>query len=263
MKVAAIQMISKSGAIDENKLKGEKLVLEAIEKGAQLIVLPELWSSGYHLQKLEFLKLQQQTVEIVDAFRGIAKEYGVVLIVPFIDKKDEDIFIALAVIESDGEILKVYHKSFVWGKEQLSFTDGIREYEPIQTSVGKLGMLICYDIEFPEPSRILALRGAELIIVPSVWSFGAETRWDIQLPARALDNTVFVLGVNTVGEGSCGKTKLIDPHGDLIYESSRTEEEILFCDIDFNKIKEVRERIPYLKEYDYTLVPGGLVLSEK
>ena len=261
MKIAAIQMESISGQLDKNKEKGEKLVLEAIKKGAQLVVLPELWSSGYHLTKPDFLKLQQQTVEIVENFRAIAKKHKVVLVVPFIDQKGEDIYIALAVIENNGEILRVYHKSFLWGKEQLSFVDGVREYEPVTTSLGKLGMLICYDIEFPEPSRILALRGAELIIVPSVWSFGAESRWDIQLPARALDNTVFVLGINNVGEGSCGKTKLIDPRGDIVHECSRIEEEILLCDIDFNRLNEVREKIPYLKEYDFSLVPGLLTVE--
>lgn len=116
--------------------------------------------------------------------------------------------------------------------------------------------MICYDIEFPELSRILALRGAQLIIVSSVTRLASEKRWDIQLPARALDNTVFVLGANTVGEGSCGKTKLIDPKGAIVHECSRTKEEILLCDLDFSQIDKARLKIPYLKEFDYSLVPG-------
>lgn len=256
MKIAAIQMESISGQIDKNKEKGKKLVLEAIKKGAQLIVLPELWSSGYHLTKTVFSKLQQETREIVEQFRAIAKEHNVVLVVPFIDKKGEDLFIALSVIENNGEILKIYHKSFLWDKEQLYFIHGERKYDPVETSIGKIGTLICYDIEFPEPSRILALRGAQLIIVSSVTRLASEKRWDIQLPARALDNTVFVLGVNTVGEGSCGKTKFIDPKGAIVHECSRTEEEILLCDLDFSQIDKARLKIPYLKEFDYSLVPG-------
>lgn len=256
MKVAGIQMESISGQITKNNEKGKKLVLEAIKKGAQLIVLPELWSSGYHLTKPSFLKMQQETKDFVEQFRVIAKEYGVVLVVPFIDRKGEDLFIALSVIENNGEILQIYQKSFLWDKEQLNFKHGERQFEPIQTSLGTVGTIICYDVEFPEVSRILALRGAQLIIVPSVIRMASEKKWDIQLPARALDNTVFVLGVNTVGEGSCGKSKLIDPKGAIVHECSRTEEEILLCDIDFNQINKERITIPYLKEYDYSLVPG-------
>ncbi len=256
MKIAAIQLESISGQIDKNEEKGKKLVLEAIHKGAQLIALPELWSSGYHLTKEVFLKLQQKTRDIVEQFREIAKQYGVVLVVPFIDKKGEDLFIATSVIENNGEIVQIYHKSFLWDKEKLHFKQGEKKYEPVHTSVGSIGTLICYDIEFPEMSRILALRGAQLIIVPSVIQLASEKRWDIQLPARAVDNTVFVLGVNTVGEESCGKSKLIDPKGAIVHECSRLDEEILLCDIDLNEINKVRLKIPYLKDFDYSLVPG-------
>lgn len=89
MKIAAIQMESISGQIDKNREKGKKFVYEAIKKGAQLIVLPELWSSGYHLTKPVFAKLQQETKDIVEQFRAIAREHSVVLVVPFIDKKEK------------------------------------------------------------------------------------------------------------------------------------------------------------------------------
>ncbi|SOC05499.1 predicted amidohydrolase [Ureibacillus xyleni] len=255
MKIAAIQMRSISGHIEKNKLKGLKYVYDAIRKGADIVVLPELWSTGYNLSKQTFLKHQKSTETIVQECRQIAKEFGVVLVVPFIDKKEEDLFIAVAVIEKSGEILQVYHKSFLWNKENLKFKHGANHFEPIQTSIGKVGLLICYDMEFPEPSRILTLRGAELIIIPSFFSFESEKRWDIQLPARAIDNTVFVLGVNAVGEGSCGKSKLINPKGALVHECSRLSEEILLCDIDLNDIHVIRKKIPYLNDLDPSLYP--------
>ncbi|TSI08660.1 nitrilase-related carbon-nitrogen hydrolase [Lysinibacillus sp. BW-2-10] len=255
MKVAAIQMRTISGQIEKNQKNGEKFVLDAIHKGAQLIVLPELWSTGYHLSKESFMKLQPKTKEIVERFCDMAKKYEVVLVVPFIDKQDADLFIALAVIEKTGEVLQVYHKSFLWNKEKLYFQPGELRFEPIQTSVGKLGTLICYDMEFPETSRILALAGAELIIIPSIFSFSSEKRWDVQLPARAVDNTVFVLGVNAVGENSFGKSKLIHPKGAIVREAARLKEEILLCDINLQDIKQVRKNIPYLHDLDPVLYP--------
>ena len=255
MKIAAIQMCSISGQIEKNKLNGFKHILYAIRKGADLIVLPELWSSGYHLTTQTVIKLQQPSKAIVEECQQIAKTYGVVLVVPFIDKIEDDLFIAVAIIEKNGQILKIYHKSFLWNKEKTIFKPGKMELVPVQTSVGKIGTLICYDMEFPETCRILTLRGAEIIIIPSVFSFGSEKRWDIQLPARAVDNTVFVLGVNSVGEGSCGKTKLINPKGALVHECSRLSVEILLCDINLNEIYNTRGKIPYLNDLDSKLYP--------
>lgn len=129
-------------------------------------------------------------------------------------------------------------------------------YEPLETSVGKIGTLICYDIEFPEPSRILALKGTEIIIVPSVWSIPAMNRWHIQLPARALDDTVFVMGINNIEEGAGGCSKVVSPMGEVLAQASDSSEEVLVCEIDMDEIARVREKIPYLKEYDKNLVPA-------
>lgn len=161
------------------------------------------------------------------------------------------------MIEADGSIIASYEKSFLWGREQRYFTPGKREYHCFQSSVGTLGVLICYDIEFPEPSRLLAFDGAQLIVVPSVWGIGAQNRWDIQLPARALDNTVFIAGTNNVGEGACGKSKIVSPNGAVLAEASDHLEEVVIYDIDFDQIQEVRSTIPYLEEFDKDLMPGG------
>ena len=117
------------------------------------------------------------------------------MVVPFAERANHRLYIAAAVIEQNGALIGVYRKYFLWGREKHIFTPGEREYPVFQTSVGKLGVLICYDAEFPEPSRLISLQQADLIVVPAVWSVQAERRWDIQLPARALDNTVFVMGV--------------------------------------------------------------------
>ena len=115
-------------------------------------------------------------------------------------------------------------------------------YEPLETSVGKIGTLICYDIEFPKPSRILALKGAEIIIVPSVWSIPAMNRWHIQLPARALDDTVFVMGINNIEEGAGGCSKVVSPMGEVLAQASDSSEEVLVCEIDMDEIARVREK---------------------
>lgn len=258
MTVGIVQLHSIPKATHENVRKGVALFCEAAAKGARLVVFPELWTCGYYLETPDFLKAASLTPQVLETFRGLSREHGVVTILPVPQKKDGGLYIGLYVIESNGEVLAEYQKSFLWGREQRRFVQGKRAYTPVETSLGTIGVLICYDIEFPEPARLLALRGAQVIFVPSVWSLPAQNRWNIQLPARALDNTVFVVGVNAVGEGACGQSKAVSPMGDVLAQAPAEKEQVLFADLDLALIGQVRENIPYLKEYDPALTPGGI-----
>ncbi len=257
MKAGLIQIHSVPTEVEQNVERGISMFREAVDKGAELVVFPELWTCGYYLETFDFLAAVKENAKILETFQTLAKETHTVIVLPLPQKKEEELYIGLYVIESDGRILAEYQKSFLWGREQNYFVHGKRSYEPVETSIGKIGTLICYDIEFPEPSRVLALKGAEIIIVPSVWSIPAMNRWHIQLPARALDNTVFVIGVNNIEEGAGGCSKIVTPMGDVAAQASDCEEEVLIYDIDLSEIAEVRQRIPYLREYDHQLAPAA------
>lgn len=263
-KVAAIQIHSIPGEVKRNTEQAFQMVNQAANQGAELITLPELWPSGYYLDYSGFQKIGETiNGDTITTFKKLAQQLNVILIVPFVERDNDNLYITAATIEKNGQLIGTHRKSFLWGREQSIFTPGEREYNVLETSIGMIGVLICYDIEFPEPSRLLTLEGVDLIVSPSVWSIPAEQRWDIQLPARALDNTVFVLGVNTVEEGSCGKSKLVGPNGDLLCEAPRDEQFILIHDIDFDLLSEVRSSIPYISEYDRALTPGGEKIAKE
>lgn len=258
MKVGLIQIHSIPAEVETNVKRGMEMFCRAADGGAELVVFPELWTCGYYLETDGFLAAVRENDWILEKFCELARKTHTVVVLPLPQKIEEELFIGLYVIENDGKIAGEYQKSFLWGREQQYFTHGKREYEPVETSLGKLGVLICYDIEFPEPSRILALKGAQMLVVPSVWSVPALHRWQIQLPARALDNTVFLLGINGVKEGACGHSKVVSPMGAVLAEASGEEEEVLLCEIDLNDIAETRSKIPYLKEYDMKLAPAKM-----
>ncbi len=263
-RIAAIQMKVLPGRVKENQEKAITMTEQAAVQGAELVVLPEFWQSGYNLRSEDFYPLgESKDGPTVTTFQKVAARYGILMVVPFLENSENQLFVTAAVIENTGDLLGVYRKSFLWGNERETFTPGAREYPVFDTSLGKMGVLICYDAEFPEPARLLALQGAELIVVPSVWSLGAEPRWDIQLPARALDNTVFVMGVNTSGNGSCGKSKVVAPDGRILAEAGREEETVLIREIDFGEVEETRNRIPYIAEFDHGLTPGGPYLLKR
>ncbi len=256
--VAAIQITPIMNDVDANLKRGIHFAREAIKEEANLIVFPELWNTGYYLSKEVFCQLAETTEgKTVTTFQEEAQREGVTIVCPFVEKEEGNLYISTVVIDANGENMGVVRKGLLWGREHQIFKEATLEYPTFDSEVGKIGVLICYEMEFPETSRLLALEGATLIVCPSVWSMAASHRWDIQLPARALDNTVFVLGVNTVGNNSCGKSKLISPLGDILAEASDRKEEILVRAVDKEALYWAREEVSYLDDFKDKLTPGG------
>ena len=256
--VAAIQITPILGDVQANLSRGIKFMQDVAHE-ADLIVFPELWTTGYYLSREAFSQLAE-TPEgpSITTMREEALRTQSTVVCSFAEKDSENrLFISAAIIDENGELLCVVRKSLMWGRENEIFEKGEIKYPVFDTKNAKLGVLICYEMEFPEPARLLALEGAELIVCPSVWSVAASRRWDIQLPARALDNTIFILGVNTVGNNSCGKSKLVGPMGDILAEASDSREEVLVRAVDIPSLYWARDENRYLEDYRTKLTPGG------
>ncbi len=256
--VAAIQITPILGDVQANLKRGVQFMRQ-LGQEADLIVFPELWTTGYYLSKQAFQQLAEtRDGPTINQLREEALRAKAVVISSFAEKDSKNqLFISAVIIDQKGEILGVVRKSLLWGRESEIFKKGEIKYPIFETEQAKIGVLICYEMEFPEPSRLLALEGVELIICPSVWSVSASRRWDIQLPARALDNTVFILGVNTVGNNSCGKSKLAGPMGDILAEASDAREEVLLRAVDIQSLYWARDENRYLEDYRTKLTPGG------
>jgi len=257
--IAGVQLTPIMYDKEANLKRGKHFIRQAAQEGVDLIVFPELWTTGYYLSRDAFYNLAETNIgPTVSLIQEEAQQAKAAIVCPFVEKNNNDeIYISAAIIDSNGDLRGIVRKSLLWGREQNIFNRGEIKYPIFDSKVGKIGVLICYEMEFPETSRLLALEGAEIIVCPSVWSIAASHRWDIQLPARALDNTVYVLGVNTVGNNSCGKSKLISPLGDILAEASDKREELLIRAIDKEALYWAREEVPYLGDYLNKLTPGG------
>jgi len=260
--VAAIQITPVLGDVQANLKRGIRYMRQ-VSGEADLIVFPELWTTGYYLSEEMFRHLAETSDgPSILALREEAVRANAVVISSFAEKDETDhLHISAAVIAPNGDLLRIVRKSLLWGRESEIFRKGAIEYPIVETKHAKIGVLICYEMEFPEPSRLLALEGAELIVCPSVWSVAASRRWDIQLPARALDNSIFILGVNTVGNNSCGKSKLVGPMGDILAEASDSREEVLMRVVDIQSLYWARDENRYLEDYRTKLTPGGQTIS--
>lgn len=256
--VAAIQLTPILNDVQANLKRGIQFMAQVADE-ADMIVFPELWTTGYYLSNKTFYTLAETTDgPTIQRLRDEACKHNVIIISSFAEKDEKNrLYISAAVIDQSGNLLGVIRKSLLWGRENEIFTMGEIKYPIIETNYAKIGVLICYEMEFPEPSRLLALEGAELIVCPSVWSVAASRRWDIQLPARALDNTIFIMGINTVGNNSCGKSKLVGPMGDILAEASESREEVLLRAVDIQSLYWARDENRYLEDYRSKLTPGG------
>ena len=250
-RIAIIQMKPEQGNTSINLERGIEFIKEASDKGANIICLPELFYSGYHLDSEKLQELAEPSDgPMVQTLCKLAKEKGVYIIAGYAESVEilGRMYNSAIFIDNKGSVIGNIRKVYAWGQEKEKFREGDK-FTVYDTPIGKIGIMICYDSEFPEPMRIMAMKGAEIVFVPSVWSIPAQRRWEIDLAAGALYNLMFTAGANTVGEGSCGSSQVVGPNGVVRALASKENEEILYCDIDLNEVVATRSKIPYLNDF--------------
>lgn len=260
MRAAAVQLNS-TNDVDRNLATADRLVRRAAGHGAQLVVLPEKWSvigSGEQMA---------QGAESLDGrcltwARQVARELGIDLLAGSIVERVEgqDKFSNTSVhVGPEGDVVAVYRKLHMFDVEVdgVSYAESEHEQAGEEIVVSRLaageclGMSICYDVRFPELYRQLALRGAEVLAVPSAFTL-ATTRdhWEILLRARAIENACFVVAPNQIGRHppgnrSGGRSLIVDPWGLVLATASDTET-VIVAELDFQRVAEVRRSLPSL-----------------
>ncbi|MDJ1651483.1 MULTISPECIES: nitrilase-related carbon-nitrogen hydrolase [Gordonibacter] len=251
-----------------NTEKACRMIAEAAAEGADLVVLPELFSTGYELNIVgPHIPELAEPVDgpTVRALQEAARAAGcyVVAGVPLTYELEGVVFNSAVVIDRAGEVMGTYDKQHLWALERFYFRSGAG-LPVFDTDFGRVGVLICYDLGFPEVARMLALQGADILVCPSAWCAEDMDVWDINVPARALENTVFLAAVNRYGVEDDlvmpGHTKVCNPRGQVVAELEEEAEGVLHVEIDVSDIKDWRQKSPYLRDrrpdlYDYVLLP--------
>lgn len=156
------------------------------------------------------------------------------------------------LINEKGNILSTYRKVHLYDalgfRESHKLLAGNTIEDPSQTSIGRIGLMICYDLRFPEMSRILAVQGAEILVAPSAWVHGVmkEEHWETMLKARAIENGLYVIAPNQLGNIFSGRSMVIDPFGAVELDIGNREA-MEFVEIDGSRVRDVRKSLPLLK----------------
>lgn len=254
VKIAMAQMTSKLGDIEYNIRKAEDFIKQAAGKGADIICFPELFATGYNMNILKdnIISLSCKYHQIIfDKMSQAAKNNQINLIASFVDiKDDKKPYIMAMLFDRAGEKIGSFYKTHRFNLEKKYFEEGWK-YPVFDVDFGKIGILICYDIGFPEAARTLCLKGAEIIFVPSAWRIEDENSWMLNFPSRALENQYFTVGVNRTGhEGNLhlfGRSMICNPLGEIIFQMDYDTDEVSIYEINLDEITKYRSW-GYLKD---------------
>lgn len=254
--VGIIQFESKLGEVKYNVNKAVGLIEDAAKKGANIICLPELFATGYNLNILKeksaelSIKYYDYTMEEMSK---AAKDNKVYLLASFGEIRDMPgiVYNSTILFDDNGNKVGSFAKSHLWALDRLYFKEG-SDYPVFDTKYGKIGVVICYDVGFPESVRNLCLNGAEIVFIPAAWRIQDEDMWDLNIPQRALENILFTVGVNRVGMEDdlhlFGKSRVCNPRGTIISELPMDKEVVEVVSIDLDDINKFRTEISYLRD---------------
>lgn len=279
MKTLKVGIVQQANTADtqHNIEKLKSNIREAAAQGAELVVLQELHNGLYFCQVEDTNNFDQaETIPgpSTETFGALAKELGIVLVLSLFEKRAPGLYHNTAVVlEKDGSIAGKYRKMHIPDDpayyEKFYFTPGDLGFEPIQTSVGKLGVLVCWDQWYPEAARLMAMRGADVLIYPTAIGWESSDKpeekqrqkdaWVISQRGHAVANGLHVISVNRTGheEDPSGQTNGIQfwgnsfvagPQGEFVTELSNDKEEVCVVELDMLRSEQVRRWWPFFRD---------------
>jgi omega-amidase len=250
IKAGIIQFDVRLGEVKRNLTVVRKRVASLARQGLQLVVLPEMWSTGFANERLP--ELSETTPLILEDLAGLSKGLHLTIIGSLPENSLDGVYNTAYVVDRDGSIAGVYRKVHLFSR-----TDEDRYFRPghkavvAKTSLGSIGLMICYDLRFPELCRCLALRGANMVVVMAQWPAERVAHWEALLKARAIENQLFVLGVNRCGEDDGrvygGHSRMISPCGEVVARAGNRPASPR-ANIDLGLVDRTRKQIPCLRE---------------
>lgn len=250
LRIAGIQLASGPDG-DRNTARAVEMAAVAAEKGARIIGFPELCLTPWFLRDEDpsrFALARTASDASLQPFVDVSRTRGIVLVLPFFESAEGKYYNSAAVIDR-GQVLgverKVHLPNIPHYREQFYFSPGDADFPVFTTSQGRIGIQICWDNLFPEGTRILALKGADVVFAPTAASQAGQGHWERAVTANAFANHLFIFQVNRVGQEAgmtfTGRSFCADPWGEMVSELAGSREAIVLADVDL-KEREAADR---------------------
>lgn len=246
---AVAQTDLKNGDKNSNLDRACEIMASAAERGADLICLPEYLTTGSPGDVLGSLA-EPIPGDTTKTLGSAAREHGLYASFSMAERDGDAVFNTGVLVGPSGDVLGTHRKMHLFLDEREHVTPGHR-YTVVDTDLGKLGLMVCYDTVFPEVARNLAIRGAEVILVPSNWPDPYEPQWNLATAARAFDNQVWLVAANRLGTGQdftyFGGSRIVDPTGKAVVASGN-KEGIFVGTIDPSVTKSFTDTIDFMSD---------------
>lgn len=253
MKVAIAQLTSTMDKAD-NLQKAVAYIAKAKAGGADFVILPEMYLAP--ATPTTEVKPAQVAEPLdgpfVSGLADAAREHGIYVVCGVYESIPDDpnrAYNTTVFLNRSGELIHTYRKTHLYDafsfKESDAIAEGAGPYRAVETEFGKIGLMVCYEVRFPEIARQFALQGADILFVPAGWVEGAmkEDHWETLVRARAIENTMFVCAADQVGNIFAGRSMIVDPMG-VVLASGGEEETLVTAELDLDRIRRVRGKLP-------------------
>jgi predicted amidohydrolase len=251
LNIALAQMTLTLGEPDKNYQKVQDWVGKAADQGADLILLPELWASGFDLKNCQSYAAPLHEGDFA-RMRSLAEEHKITVGGSLIEQDNDAFYNTFVLYDQSGGMINFYRKIHLFQmlNEKQYFKAGDR-LVMAETEWGKIGMATCYDLRFPEMFRAYSVRDTVLILVVAEWAQRRIAHWRQLLQARAVENQCFVAAVNKTGtsqgENLGGYSAVINPMGEYLVQGGE-EEELLLAQINLKEVKKTRRWMPVMQD---------------
>ncbi len=249
MKIALVQAAPVRFDKAANLERARRAAAEAAARGARLVLFPEMFLTGYMVWDRVGELAEPLDGPSIRALADLARAHGTVIVCGFPeDAGRARPFNSACVIDADGTVVGAHRKAHLFAAEPEAFLAG-EEVRAFDTAVGRLGVMICYDLEFPETARLLALDGAQIILVPTANMEPYARHQAVYLAARAMENGVYLACANQVGRDEVyryfGESAVVDPDGNVLARAG-AEEELVLAEIDLSAVPPADPNLRYL-----------------
>ncbi len=258
MRIGLVQ--ERWGAPGGNIARYDRFAAEAAGAGCAMVLFPELSDTGYQLDKIQELAGTWPGAAL-EALQAAAQRHRIGIIAGLSERTADGIYNAAAALDRDGNLCGTYRKTHLFRGPEGAEADVFRAGDALQgvTIDGvRWGLSICFDLRFPEVYRQLADNGAQILAVLAAWPLVRIADWSVLCRARAIENQVFLCGVNHAGAPFGGRSCVIAPDGDVKRECPDSEAELLTADIDLDEIDRVRQVLPVMESRRPALCSGEL-----
>ncbi len=263
MKAAIAQITCTPGDVPSNSLLIPEYAARARMAGCDFVLFPEMVDTGYEAGAIRQHASPRSGLPFTTASKAAAHE-RIHIACGLSEREGDRIYNTLAVFNPDGELVGKYRKTHLFNPPPVNEGSCITAGDSLvmlDIAGFKCGLMICYDLRFPEMARALTLKGAEVLLVSSAWPFPRSEHWQVLLKARAIENQVYVMGANRVGTDGgctfCGSSAIVDPYGLNGATAAPDRSQLLVAEIDRETLDWSRSRLPVLKDRRPELYKAG------